>query len=128
MKDLIRLALVLLAVPSIAFASNNPLQIVVDSNGCPTSVTSSDKSCNPARPDAPNVACRGTGVTVVWQSNGNPIESITRKSESRGELKPCNNNGKYKYRCKVSGKSGDHVAYNVKLQNCKTLDPTIIIK
>ena len=125
MTRTISLILLFAVIPSAAYARHAPLSIMT-ANGCPTTVSSSDRSCNPNKSDAPNVACRSNGAAVVFQSTGNAIEAIAQKQGSAGKLN-CNPNGA-KYNCVVNGKHGDQVRYSVKLQGCPVLDPTIIIK
>jgi len=104
-----------------------PLTVLVDDQGCPTAVRSNDDSCNPGQPDALNVACRSSGAVVRFQSSGNPIQSIATKAGSPGAMHNCRVAGNH-YQCVVQGNVSDRVDYDVTLEGCSALDPTIIIK
>jgi hypothetical protein len=105
--------------------ADGPLTIMTNNSGCPTGV-SSDGSCPAGFPGG--AACRNSGARVQWISNGNAIQSIFKKENSEGQLRGCTGNGPAEYHCSAVGPSGTHIIYNVQLESCQVLDPTIIIR
>ena len=125
MTRMVSLLLLFSVIPAVAYAARAPLSIQT-SGGCPIHVVSTDRSCNSNKADPLDVACRKNNGAVVFQSTGNAIVSIAKKSSSPGGLS-CNGSGKTAS-CTVSGQPGQRVMYNVTLANCPVLDPTIIIR
>ena len=125
MKRMVSLTLLFTIIPAVAYAAHGPLSIQTE-GGCPVHVISSDRSCDPGKADPLDVACRKNNGAVVFQTTGNQIASIAQKSGSPGTLS-CNGGGRTTS-CTVRGKPGQRLMYNVTLQNCPTLDPTIIIR
>jgi len=113
-------------LPVMAYGEG-PLTVLVDDQGCPTAVRSNDESCNPGQADALNVACRSSGAVVRFQSDGNAIQAIAAKAGSPGTMHNCRIAGP-NYQCVVQGNVDDHIDYDVTLEGCSPLDPTIIIK
>lgn len=125
MKRMVSLILLSTVIPAVAYAAHAPLSIQTN-GGCPVHVISTDRSCDPGRADPLDVACRSNNGAVVFRTTGNPIVSIAQKSGSPGALS-CSGGG-MTTSCRVSGQPGQKVMYNVTLKDCRTLDPTIIIR
>lgn len=102
------------------------LVIFADVEGCPTGVEKG-RGYNGCRRDHPRTLCARNGQSIRWTTMGNNIEQIEFKDADPMNQRECSS-GERTRQCPVSDEAKEGVYwYSVKLEECKILDPKIIV-